>query len=135
MTKIKAEIIVKGKVQKSGYRDYVQETARSLNVKGHVENLKDGSVKIVCETDKPTLEKFIQLITLKTDLITVENVEITKIQPAKDEYQYFDIKYGSVVEEFGEGLMAVFKVMVAMHEDLKKAHQNLQASVVQHTDA
>jgi len=54
----------------------------------------------------------------------VKNIEITKTQPAKNEYEYFDIKYGSAVEELGEGMMTIFKEMVAMHEDLKKAHQD-----------
>jgi acylphosphatase len=142
MTKIKAEIIVKGKVQKAGYRDHVQEVARSLNVMGYVENLKDGSVKVVCETDKPTLEKFIQLISLKTDIITVENVEITKTQPAKGEYEHFDIKYGPLEEEVGERMVAAFKIATAtrqdiknMHYDLKDMHQDLKGSItVMHQD-
>jgi len=136
MAKIKAEIIVKGKVQKAGYRDHVQETARNLNVKGYVENLKDGSVEITCEADKPTLKKFIQSISLKTDLIIVENVKITKTQPAKDEYEYFDIKYGPLEEEMGERLMAAFKIATAtrqdiknMNQDLKNMHQDLKASI------
>ena len=40
------EIIAKGKVQKVGYRDYVEEVARSLGIVGFVENLKDGNVRI-----------------------------------------------------------------------------------------
>jgi len=52
MARIKAEIIVKGVVQKTGYRDYVQEKARSLNVKGYVENLREGSVKITVKLMK-----------------------------------------------------------------------------------
>ncbi|MEM2971953.1 MAG: acylphosphatase [Candidatus Bathyarchaeia archaeon] len=129
MAKIKAEIIVKGKVQKAGYRDYVQEIARSLNVTGYVENLRDGSVKIVCETDKSTLEKFIQSITIKTDLITIEKVEITKTQPAKGEYEYFDIKYGPLEEEMGERLVAAFKMAAATRQDVKNMHQDLKTSI------
>jgi len=126
MAKIKAEIIVKGIVQKTGYRDHVQETARNLNIKGYVENLKDGTVKITCETDKPTLKKFIQSISLKTDLITVENIEITKTQPAKDEYEYFDIKYGPLEEEMGERLVVAFKIATATRQDIKNMDQDLK---------
>jgi len=126
MAKIKAEIIVKGKVQKAGYRDHVQETARNLNVKGYVENLKDGSVKITCEADKHTLKKFIKSISLKKDLITVENVEITKTQPAKDEYEYFDIEYGPLEEEMGERLVAAFKIATATRQDIKNMDQDLK---------
>lgn len=126
MAKVKAEITVKGAVQKVGYRDYVQEIARSLNVKGYVENQRDGSVRIVCEVDEDALEKFIEQINIKEDLITVENVEVIRTQPATGEYQYFDIKYGPLVEEMGERMVAAFKIAVATRQDIKNMHQDLK---------
>jgi len=142
MKKIKAEIITKGTVQKVGYRDHVQETARKLNIKGYVENLRDGTVKIVCETDEESLQNFIKLIKIKEDLITVENIETRKIQPATGEYEYFDIKYGSMEEEMGERMVAAFKIASTtrldiknMHQDMKKMHTDLKGSIVSmHTD-
>ena len=136
MTKIKAEIIVKGAVQKTGYRDYVQEKARSLNVKGYVENLRDGSIRIVCEADEDTLKNFIKLINIKQDLITVEKIETVKTQPATGEYEYFDIKYGPMEEEIGERMVAAVKIAIAtrqeikdMHEGMKNMHQDLKGSI------
>lgn len=136
MANIKAEVIVKGAVQKAGYRDYVQEKARSLNVKGYVENLRDGSVRIVCEADEDTLEDFIKLINIKQDLITVEKMETIKKQPATGEYEYFDIKHGSMEEEMGERMVAAVKIAVAtrqdikdMHQDMKNMHQDLKGSI------
>ena len=129
MAKIKAEIVVKGSVQKAGYRDYVQEEARSLNVKGYVENQRDGSVRIVCEADEETLKNFLKLINIKQDLIAVEEIETIKKQPATGKYEYFDIKYGPLVEELGEGVMPIVKILVLMHNELKKAHESIQKSV------
>ena len=136
MTNIKAEIIVKGAVQKAGYRDYVQEKARSLNVKGYVENQRDGSVRIVCEADEGTLKNFIKLINIKEGLITVEKIETIKKQPATGEYEYFDIKHGSMEEEIGERMVAAVKIAVAtrqdikdMHADMKDMHQDLKGSI------
>jgi len=126
MTKIKAEIIAKGTVQKVGYRDHVQETARKLGVKGYVENLRDGSVKIVCETDEETLQNFIKLVKIKEDLITVENIETIKKQPAIGEYEYFDIKYGPIEEEMGERMVAAFKIATLTRQEAKDMHQNLR---------
>jgi acylphosphatase len=133
MTKIKAEIIVKGAVQKAGYRDYVQEKARSLNVKGYVENVRDGSIRIVSEADEDTLKNFIKLINIKQDLIAVEKIETVKTQPATGEYEYFDIKYGPMEEEIGERMVAAVKIAVAtrqeikdMHEELKDTHEDLK---------
>ncbi|MEA2032192.1 MAG: acylphosphatase [Euryarchaeota archaeon] len=48
----RATIIAKGKVQKVGYRDFVQDSARELGITGYVENLEDGNVKIVCEGEE-----------------------------------------------------------------------------------
>ena len=136
MTKIKAEMIVKGAVQKAGYRDYVQEKARSLNVKGYVENQRDGSVRIVCEADEDTLKNFVKLINIKQDLIAVEKIKTIKKQPATGEYEHFDIKYGSMEEEMGERMVAAFKIAVAtrqniedIHGDMKNMHQDLKGSI------
>jgi acylphosphatase/BMFP domain-containing protein YqiC len=136
MAKIKAEIIVKGAIQKVGYRDYVQEKARSLNVKGYVENLRDGSVRIVCETDEETLKNFIKLINIKQDLVAVEEIRTVKKQPATGEYEYFDIKYGPMEEEMGERMVAAVKIAVAtrqdiknMHADMKNMHQDLKGGI------
>jgi acylphosphatase len=131
MEKIRAETIAKGTVQKVGYRDYVQEIARKLGVKGYVENMKDGTVKIVCETDKETLQNFTKLIKIKEELINVESIEIIKTQPATGEYEYFDIKYGSMEEEMGERLVAAFKIASATHVDIKNMHKDMKAM---HTD-
>jgi acylphosphatase len=136
MVKVKAEIIVKGKVQKVGYRDLVQEIARSLNVKGYAENRRDGTAKIVCETDENTLKNFIKQIKIKEDLIAVEDVEVVKTQPATGKYKCFDIKYGPLEEEIGERMVAALKIAVAtrqdiknMHHDMRDMHQDLKGSI------
>ncbi|MBO3842737.1 MAG: acylphosphatase, partial [Candidatus Brockarchaeota archaeon] len=59
---IRERLIVDGDVQKVGYRDFVQKTARKLGVKGYVENLPDGSVQIVCEAEEPVLKNFVENI-------------------------------------------------------------------------
>ena len=149
MAKVKAEIKAQGTVQKVGYRDYVQETARNLNIKGYVENLRDGSVKIICETDEDTLKKFIKLITIKEDLIDVEKIKTIKTQPATGEYEYFDIKYGPLHEEMGERMVAAFKIatdtrrdvksidqgMKNMHHDLKETIQNMHQDLKSGTES
>jgi len=126
MAQVEAELIVKGKVQKRGYRDHVQEVARDLNVKGYVENMKDGSVKIVCEAEEATLKEFIQAISLKTDFIMVEKVEILRTQPATGEYEFFEIKYGSLEEEMGERLVAAFTIAAATRQDIKNMHADVK---------
>lgn len=141
-TGARAEITVRGKVQKAGYRDHVQEVARSLDIKGFVENMKDGSVKIVCETDEATLKEFVESLRLKTEFVDVKNIEITETQPASGEFEAFQIKYGPLEEEMGERLVAAFNIAVATRQDiksvdhnLKNMHQDLKTSITSmHTD-
>ncbi|MCS7116535.1 MAG: acylphosphatase [Nitrososphaerales archaeon] len=126
---IRAEIIVKGIVQKVGYRDYVQDVARRLGVKGYVENLRDGNVRIVCEAEEMVLKDFIERVNIKKDLIVVESVEVVKREIATGEYQYFDIKYGRVEEEIGERLVAAFNIAVATRQDIRLMHQDLKETI------
>ncbi len=94
----RAIIIVRGRVQRVGYRDYVAEIGNRLNVGGIVENLSDKTVKIVAEADKKTLNEFISLVRPKDEpMIKVTGVDVSYAEPS-EEYEYFDIKYG----EFGE---------------------------------
>jgi acylphosphatase len=134
MARIKAEIIVKGTVQKTGYRDYVQEKARSLNIKGYVQNQRDGSLKIVCEASEDALKNFVKLINVKQDLIAVEKIETIKKQPAKGEYEYFDIKYGLMEEEIGERIGAAVKIAAATRQDIRDMHEDMKNMHVDLTD-
>lgn len=58
----RAEIVLKGRLQKAGYRDYIDEVAFDLNLKGCVKNLEDGTVKVVCEGRSKDIEEFINKI-------------------------------------------------------------------------
>ena len=58
----KALIHVKGKVQRVGYRDEVEEIARQLEITGFVENIKPYDVKIVAEGEDSNIERFIKEI-------------------------------------------------------------------------
>jgi acylphosphatase len=49
MEKIACQIKVLGKVQRVGFRYFVQKTATMLNVSGFAKNMSDGSVYIEAE--------------------------------------------------------------------------------------
>ena len=106
----RANIIVKGRVQKVGYRDLVAEIANGLNIGGMVKNLPDRTVKIVAEAEKEILEKFIALIEPTDDpMIKVTDVDV-KFEPATREFEYFDIEYEDFQQEGFErlGITAVY---------------------------
>ncbi len=66
---------VSGKVQKTGYRARVVEAARVLGLKGSVENLDDGRVRIVAEGEEDKLKWFEEAIVIKNTLIQVSSIE------------------------------------------------------------
>jgi len=79
---------VSGKVQKAGFRARVMEIARVLKVKGTVENLEDGRVKIVVESDEDKLKLFVEAIDIKNTLINVSSIE-KQYSDATGEYSKF----------------------------------------------
>ena len=64
---------VSGKVQQTGYRAAVADIALSL--KGFVENLDDGRVKIVAEGDDDKLKWFLEAIDIRNTFIQVSTIE------------------------------------------------------------
>ncbi len=80
---IQAEIIVKGRVQKAGYRDFVDEKAFKYNLKGSVENLEDKTVKIECEGPEEDIERFVKDIRIQKYPIHVEDIEVNYHQDIK----------------------------------------------------
>lgn len=79
---------VSGKVQKVGYRAQVVEIGRILGLKGTVENLSDGRVKIIAEGDDDKLKWFEDAIHIKNTLIQVSSVD-KEYSPARGEFSGF----------------------------------------------
>ncbi|HOT07894.1 MAG TPA: acylphosphatase [Methanotrichaceae archaeon] len=66
---------VSGHVQRTGYRARVVDLARALGLRGTVENLDDGRVKITAEGDDDKLRWFEDAIDIKNALISVSSIE------------------------------------------------------------
>ena len=114
---IRAKIVAEGDVQKVGYRDIVEDIAVKLGVKGFVENLRDKTVCVVCEAEKDVVDRFVDAIKIKNDIVDVKNVKVVETSPATNEFEYFDIKYGGPEEELGERMVAAVKyAKLALHE-------------------
>lgn len=57
---ISSHVLISGKVQGVGYRQWTVQQARKLGLKGWVRNLSDGRVEAVFEGDKNTVEQMIK---------------------------------------------------------------------------
>jgi len=67
--------LVSGKVQRVGYRARVIQLANGMGLKGFVENLSDGRVRIIAEGDDEKLKLFEEAIDIKNTFIQVTNIE------------------------------------------------------------
>ena len=97
----RAEIIVKGDVQRVGYRDAVERIARKLNIKGYVENLIPYKVKIIAEGEEDIIKEFIKKINIQDILINVEEINVSYQEPT-NEFEYFEIRQGDWEDEIVE---------------------------------
>ena len=113
----RANIIAKGKVQKVGYRDLVQDNARELGITGYVENLEDGNVKVVCEGEEPKIGDFIKGIKVKKEFIEVVETSLEYGAPT-GEFKVFKIKYGEVAEELGDRMGAALLYLGATNQKI-----------------
>ncbi len=97
----RAEIIVKGEVQRVGYRDAVERIARKLNIKGYAENLIPYKVKIIAEGEEDIIKEFIKKINIQDILINVEEINVSYQEPT-NEFEYFEIRQGDWEDEIVE---------------------------------
>lgn len=85
------DIIVKGEVRGVGYREYVLDVARKLDVTGYVENLTDDSVRVVAECNSEVGNSFLDRLNQEFASFHVENLS-SKEGVATGEFGYFHIK-------------------------------------------
>lgn len=98
----RAVILVRGDVQETGYRALVRRTARKLGLKGYVENLLDGRVRIVCEGERETIEELCKKIRVKDGLITVTSIRKRFHEPT-GEFKGFTVKTEDLISEIFQG--------------------------------
>jgi acylphosphatase len=103
----RATVIVKGNVQKVGYRDCVYRVAESLEIKGSIENLTDGNVKIVAEGESKNLEEFINRIRNFSSPIGWVNEVIIEFGETKNEFEHFNIEHSDMASEISENLLPI----------------------------
>lgn len=81
--------VLKGKVQRVGFRDYIETYAREQGVFGWVRNNTDGSVELVIQGTPDQLKACIEVLNQGTPLTRVESLSVDWRTPAKqfDEFR------------------------------------------------
>ncbi len=83
------KVIIYGKVQGVGFRNFVFLHAKKLNIKGYVKNNPDGTVEAVFEGDENSINKMIELCKKGPERARVDKIDIKEIEI--NNYQDFKI--------------------------------------------
>ncbi|RSL30509.1 acylphosphatase [Salibacterium salarium] len=73
----KKHVILHGKVQGVGFRQFTQTEAKKLGVAGWVRNNSDGTVELKAEGEEETMNKFIETLKQGHRFSNVQEVDIT----------------------------------------------------------
>ncbi len=84
------EIRVYGRVQGVGFRFAAVKQARSLNLKGWVENLQDGSVLAAVQGDEAACGEFIHWCRNGTGYSWIERMSIFEKEPVS--FKVFEVR-------------------------------------------
>ena len=71
--------VIRGRVQRVGFRLFVEDAAERENVQGYVRNRHDGSVEIVAEADADAMQRFELAVRRGPSGSRVEDVETTDL--------------------------------------------------------
>ena len=87
-----AEIVIDGRVQGVGYRNFVQRKAAKLGLAGYVMNLRDGRVRVRVEGIREAIEELTRDLTKGPPLSRVESLGVTW-RPPTGRFTAFVIRY------------------------------------------
>lgn len=84
--------VVRGDVQGVGFRYFLVDGARALQLRGWVRNRSDGAVELMAEGERPKLEQLLQAARQGPRHARVEEVEV-EWTPATGGLEPFDLIY------------------------------------------
>jgi acylphosphatase len=79
---IARRFIVKGRVQRVGFRFFIEDAARRENVRGYVRNQHDGTVEVVAEGDADAMQRFEMAVRRGPTGARVDDVDTIDIEPS-----------------------------------------------------
>ena len=90
--KMQFYVLIGGKVQGVGFRNFTQRNATRLGVNGYAKNLANGKVEVVAEADKGQLDALVASLRQGPRYARVDSLEIDE-RPFTGEYKSFGIRY------------------------------------------
>ena len=90
--KMQLYVLISGKVQGVGFRNFTQLQAKQLGVKGYAKNLPNGKVEVVAEGDKTQLDALVAFLKKGPRYARVDSLEVEE-RAFTGEYTTFGIRY------------------------------------------
>ena len=112
MEKVKAT--VSGNIQSVGYRARVIDIAKVFGLTGFVQNLNDGRVRIIAESDNGNMDGFLDAIRIKNTLINVDAVEVERADATGDFDDFYKLVAGGETDERLDTAAKYLKEMIGI---------------------
>ena len=90
--KMQIYVLISGKVQGVGFRNFTQTNARQLGINGYAKNLANGKVEVVAEGEKLKLISLIEKLWEGPRASRVDDIEIEE-REFSGEYKTFGVRY------------------------------------------
>jgi len=90
--KMQLFVLISGKVQGVGFRNFTQMNAKQLGINGYAKNLPNGQVEVVAEGDKSQLYALVAFLKKGPRFARVDFLNIEE-RPFTGGYKTFDIQY------------------------------------------
>jgi len=127
----RAEITVKGKVQRVNFRNFAKETAKKYHLLGTTRNVPnyEEDVAVICEGSIPIIERYI--LALKTNArppIRIDDLQVHYTTP-KGEFEDFTFERSTdLTKALGERLDCVLEFMKVLDTRLEEINHKLDGS-------
>ncbi len=90
--KMQLFVVISGKVQGVGFRNFTQMNAKQLGINGYAKNLPNGQVEVVAEGDKSQLDALVAFLKKGPRFASVDFLNAEE-RPFTGEYKTFVIRY------------------------------------------
>ena len=90
--RVRADVVVRGRVQGVFFRASAQQEALALGLTGEVRNLPDGAVEAVVEGERRAVDDFVAWCKRGPPSARVEDVKV-KLGSYRDEFRTFTIAH------------------------------------------
>ena len=90
-SELRFDLVIKGRVQGVGYRYSAKVKAESMDIRGSVQNLRDGSVFVTAQGEKEAMDNFVRWCYKGPPDATVRSIE--KFQGKTVEFSEFRVLY------------------------------------------